>query len=191
MRHVFVLLIMLIILFTGIVPAFADETEWVDPQEKTLRLAETFSREGFLIEASDFYENSALITVYDISGNFIISNITRINDYFVVNSQLNITVIDLKESKGNIGAGHGVNVVVDQWVKINTRVVGRPLPVVSIIPYGKEIDNKIVVNHAFLPGSEIGINFSLKNEGKAVLKNLTFKINSTLPLFYDDRCPMN
>ena len=187
MRHVYVFFIMLIILYTAIVPAFADETEWVDPQEKTLRLTETFSREGFLIEASDFYENSALITVYDSSGNFIISNITRINDYFVVNSLLNITVIDLKESKENIGAGHGVNVVVDQWVKINTRVVGRPVPVVSIIPYGKEIDNKNVISHSFLPGSEIGINFSVKNEGKAILKNFTFKINSTLPLFYNDR----
>jgi len=191
MKPVFILLLIIIFLFTAVFPAFADEIEWVDPQEKTLRMAETFSREGFVIEASDFYNDSyhtaALITVYDISGNFVTRNITMINDYIVVNDLLNITVINIEEVKGNISALHGLNVTVDQWVRISTSVVGKPAPIVSIIPYERLIDNKMVVSNTFTPGSEIAINFSVKNEGKAVLKSPRLRINSTLPLFSDDK----
>jgi len=43
-----------IIIFLFIVPALADDIEWVDPQEKTLRFMESVTRDGFIIEASDF-----------------------------------------------------------------------------------------------------------------------------------------
>jgi len=187
MKPVYKILIVLIIFYSGVVPVFAEETEWVDPQEKTLRLTETFTREGFLIEASDFYDNSALITVYDAKHNIITRNITRINDYFSVNGRLNITVINLQEVSGNISAGHGLNVVVDRWVRIRTRVAGSPVPKVSIIPKSIELNNKIIIRRTFIPGSEIPINFSVKNEGKAKLKNIILKINTSLPVLYGEK----
>ncbi len=191
MKFIYILMLVSIILYFGVVPAFADETEWVDPQEKTLRLTESFSREGFLIEASDFYDNSALITVYDANRNFITRNITRLNDSFAVNNtvnnRINITVINLQEVTGNISAGHGVNVVVDQWVRILTRVPGSPLPKISIIPKSMVLNNKSIIRYTFIPGSEIPINFSVRNDGKAKLKNITLKINSSLPVLYGEK----
>lgn len=187
MRYAYNIFLILIIVCIGILPALADDIEWVDPQEKTLRLAESFFREGFLIEASDFYDNTALITVYDTDRRILTRNITRIDDYIVINDKLNITVKNLREISGNLSVGRGLNVTVDQWVKIQTRIAGRPAPKVSIIPYGKQINNKTIVSRVFLPGSEIFINFSIKNEGKAVLKNLTLKINSTLPLLQGEK----
>ncbi|MCZ7400090.1 MAG: hypothetical protein O8C62_10540 [Candidatus Methanoperedens sp.] len=135
-----------------------------------------------MIEASDFYENTSLISVYDNNYSLITRNITRINDWFVIDNRLNVTVIDLQEITGNISSSHGVNVVVDQWVKIQTRVAGRPAPRVSIFPYEKQVLNKTTVSRVFTSGSEVPINFSIINEGKSVLKNLTLKINSSLPL---------
>ncbi len=187
MRYIYKILLLLIIIYTGIFPVFADEIEWVDPQEKTLRLKESFVRESYLIEASDFYDNTALITVYDTDYGLLTRNITRINDSLVINDALNITVVDLQERLGNISASRGLNVVVDQWVKLRTRTAGRPAPKVSIIPHEKQVNNKTTVSRIFIPGSEIFINFSIKNEGKAVLKNLTLEINSTLPLFSGEK----
>jgi len=45
-----------------------------------------------------------------------------------INDRLNISIKNLKEKRGNISASLGMNVVVDQWVRIETRVAGRPLP---------------------------------------------------------------
>lgn len=174
----------------GIFPAFADETEWVDPQNKTLRLKESFVREGLQIEASDFYNSTelmALITVYDTDHTLLTRNITRKDDYFTINDRLNITIIDLQERRGNISASRGLNVTVDQWVKIQTRVTGKPSPKLSIVPYEKQINNKTIVSRIFIQGSEIWINFSIKNDGKAVLKSLTLKVNSTLPLLSGEK----
>jgi len=33
-----------------------------------MRMTESFTREGYVIEASDFYDYTALITVYDTKG---------------------------------------------------------------------------------------------------------------------------
>ena len=187
MRAIYKIMIILIILYSGIVPVFADETEWADPQEKTLRLTESFGRDGYLIEASDFYDNSALITVYDTDHNPVARNITRINDYLVVNDRLNITIIDLKEVSGNISAGHGFNMVVDQWVRIQTRVAGSPSPKLSIIPKRIELNNKTIIRRTFIPGSEIPINFSIRNDGKAKLKYILLRINSSLPVLYGEK----
>lgn len=181
------ILIILILVYMGIFPAFADEIEWVDPQEKILRLTEFFYREDLMIEASDFCENTAIITVYDTNRNIISRNVTEINDYMVINDKMNITIKDLQQRFGNISASRGLNVTVDQWAKIQTKLAGRPKPKVSIIPYGKRVNNKTIISRTFLPGSDIFINFSIKNEGKAVLKNLTLKINSTLPLFTGEK----
>ncbi len=187
MKHIYKILIIIIIIYTGIYPVFAYVVEWTDPQEKTLRLTESFTREGMVIEASDFYENSALITVYDANKNLITRNITRINDSFDVDDILNITVIDLREATGNISASHGLNAIVDQWVKLQTRVAGKPVPMISIVPLEKQFNNRTIVSRTFTPGSEISINFSIRNEGKAVLKGLTLVINSTLPLLSGEK----
>jgi len=180
-------LIISIIIFVFIIPALAEDTEWVDPQEKTLRLMEFVIRDGFIIEASDFFDNSALISVYDTSHNLISRNVTRINDSMEINGRLNISIKNLKEKVGNISASLGLNVVVDQWVRIETRVEGRPLPRVSISPHEEKIKNKKVVRRSFTPDSEISINFSVRNDGKAVLKDTILKINSSLPLLVDDK----
>ncbi len=187
MKKLYKILILLIILFTLIVPVFGDEIEWVDPQEKTLRLREFVIRDGFYIEATDFFNYTALISVYDSNNKLIIANITRKNDTMEINERLNITVVDLQERKGNIGATHGLNATVDQWVRIQTRIAGKPIVRVSIGPHEDKIRNKTVAIREFTPGKEIRINFSVRNDGKAVLKDTELNINSTLPLFLADR----
>lgn len=187
MKYPYKIFLISIIIFMFIIPALADDIEWVDPQEKTMRLMEFVIRDGFIIEASDFYDNSSLISVYDTSHNLISRNVTRINDYMEINGMLNISIKNLKEKVGNIGASLGMNVVVDQWVRIETRVAGRPLPRVSISPIEERIKDKLVVRRSFTPGSDISINFSVRNDGKAVLKDTILKINSSLPLLVDDK----
>ena len=200
------------ILFTF--PVMADETEWVDPQENILRLSESFVKDVFVIEATDFYSDSVLITVYrkngDVSvgnvngvgngvtgaendignkygGDKIDSNIMRFGDSWNVtyqNSTINITIKELREDRGNISAYEGLNVVVDQWVNVFVRLAGKPLPIVSIVPEERHIENRTIVKRIFSPGSEIPINFTIKNIGKAKLKELKIKINTTLPLLF-------
>ncbi|NJD51806.1 MAG: hypothetical protein FIB07_02960 [Candidatus Methanoperedens sp.] len=187
MKNLYKILIIPIIIFLFIIPALADDIEWVDPQEKTLRLMEFVIRDGFYIEASDFYDNSSLISVYDKDHNIISKNLTRINDWMNINDQMNITIVNLQEKRGNIGASLGLNVVVDQSVRIETRVAGRPIPRVSIAPNEERIKNKMVVRRSFVPGSEISFNFSVRNDGKAVLKDTILRINSSLPLLVDDK----
>jgi|GEM_PF-2286233 len=188
MKYPYKIFIISIIIFMFIVPALAkDDIEWADPQEKTLRLMEFVIRDGFIIEASDFYDNSALISVYDTSHNLISRNITRLDDWMEINDSLNISIINLTEKVGNIGASLGLNVVVDQWVRIETRVAGRPIPKVSISPIEERINDKLVVRRSFTPGSEISVNFSVRNDGKAVLKDTILKINSSLSLLFDDK----
>lgn len=186
MKSIYKIIILLIILFSGIAPVFADDIEWVDPRENTLRMTESFTRGGYQIEATDFFDDMALITVYDSNHNIIIRNITRKDDYFVVND-MNITAIDLQVVSGNISAGHGLNVTVDQWVRIQTRVVGKPSIRISIIPKGIEIKNRKIVRRTYIPGSEIPINFSIRNEGKSKLKDMILKINTSLPVLYDEK----
>ena len=187
MKPICKIIIILIILYSAIYPVFAEEPEWVDPQEKTMRMTESFTREGYVIEATDFYDSSALITVFDAKGNLVTRNLTRINDYFVVDDRMNITIIDLQEVRGNIGANLGLNVSVDQWVKIETRVKGSPSIKLSIIPKGIEIKNRTIVRRTYIPGSEIPINFSIRNEGKAKLKDMILKINTSLPVLYNEK----
>jgi uncharacterized repeat protein (TIGR01451 family) len=57
----------------------------------------------------------------------------------------------------------------------------------SIIPKAIEINNKKIVMRTYTPGSEIPINFSIKNEGKAKIKDLVLRINTSLPVLYDDK----
>lgn len=187
MKPICKIIIILIILCSAIYPAFAEEPEWVDPQEKTMRMTESFTRGGYVIEATDFYDSSALITVFDTKGNLVTRNLTRINDYFVVDDRMNITIIDLQEVRGNIGANLGFNVSVDQWVKIETRVKGSPSIKLSIIPKGIEIKNRTIVRRTYIPGSEIPINFSIRNEGKAKLKDMILKINTSMPVLYNEK----
>lgn len=197
MRHT--LLIMSIIsvglLFTF--PAMADETEWVDPQENILRLSESFAKDIFIIEATDFYSDSVLITVYRRDSNVsngsddnkIDSNIMRFGDSWNVsdqNSTINITIKELREDRGNIAAYEGLNVIVDQWVNVYVRMAGKPLPIISIVPEERHIQNRTIVKRIFSPGSEMTINFTIENIGKAKLKELRLKINTTLPLLFSD-----
>ncbi len=185
-------------------PVMADETEWVDPQENVLRLSESFVKDIFIIEATDFYSDSVLISIYRKNDNTskvtnskmlsnddnkIDSNIMRFGDSWNVsdqNSTINITIKDLREDRGNIAAYEGLNVIVDQWVKIYVRMAGKPLPIVSIVPEERHIQNRTIVKRIFSPGSEMTINFTIKNVGKAKLKELRLKINTTLPLLFSD-----
>lgn len=177
--------------------------EWVDPQEKTLSLGEHFIRDNYIIEASDFFENSTIITVYDAAtdhlcipyctGRVVFNAIGSIGDSWNVTDDnnvpfMNIFIKDLKEIRGNIGAYEGLNVVVDQRVTIRTQAVGRPTPKLSIFPLEKSVNNRTLINRIFLPGSDISINFSVMNEGKAVLRNIHLIINKSdilnLPLLF-------
>src|SRR3990167_10978832 len=195
MRYV---LLVLPIMLIGILafPVMADEAEWVDPQENILRLSESFVKDIFIIETTDFYSDSVLITVYRKNGNVnnnddnkIDSNIMRFGDSWNVsdqNSTINITIKELREDRGNIAAYEGLNVIVDQWVTIYARMTGKPLPIVSIVPEERHIQNRTIVKRIFSPGSEMTINFTIKNIGKAKLKELRLKINTTLPLLSSD-----
>lgn len=174
-------------------PIMADETEWIDPQENILRLSESFTKDIFIIEATDFYSDSVLITVYRKDGNIsndnnkIDSNIMRFGDSWNVsaqNSTINITIKELREDRGNIAAYEGLNVIVDQWVNVQVRMAGMPLPIVSIVPEEKHIQNRTIINRIFSPRSEMTINFTIKNIGKAKLKESRLKINTTLPLLF-------
>jgi hypothetical protein len=176
-------------------PVLADETEWADPQENVLRLSESFVKDNFVIEATDFYEDSVLMTVYikndnnnSISdNNKIDSNIMRFGDSWNVSlkdSTINIVIKDFREDKGSIGAYMGLNVTVDQWANVLTRMIGKPLPMISIVPEERHIENRTIVQRVFTPGSEATINFTVKNLGKARLKDLGLSINTTLQLLY-------
>lgn len=190
------ILLVLPIILVGILsfPVMADETEWVDPQENILRLSESFTKDIFIIEATDFYSDSVLITVYRKNGNVsdnddnkIDSNIMRFGDSWNVsdqNSTINITIKELREDRGNIAAYEGLNVIVDQWVSVYVRIAGKPLPIVSIVPEERHIQNRTIVKRIFSLGSEMTINFTIKNIGKAKLKELRLKINTTLPLLF-------
>ncbi len=185
MKYIILVIFILLIIFPVI--AMADEKEFIDPQEKVLRLGETFIRNDFLIEATGFFNNSVLLTVYGVeNGKIIDSNIMHIGDTWNVTNDniLNITILDLREDRGNISAYEGLNVIVDQFVKISTRLAGKPLLLVSIVPEEKHLNNRTIVNRIFTPGSEITINFTINNVGKAKLKELRLKINTTLPLLF-------
>jgi hypothetical protein len=98
------------------------------------------------------------------------------------NSTINILIKDFRDDKGSIGAYLGLNVTVDQWANVYTRVAGKPVPVVSIVPNEKHIENRTIVQRVFTRGSEATINFTIKNVGKAKLKDLKLNINTTLQL---------
>ena len=185
------------------------DIEWVDPQEHTLSLAEHFSRENYIIEATDFYEDSVLITVYDkisydkiydydvnnISYKIVWQQIAKMGDSWNMTDNENITRInffikDLKVIKGNISANEGLNVIVDQRVKIQTKLIGRPNPLLSIALKERKLNNRTFVNNVFTPDSEISVNFSVKNEGKATLRDVHLILNkSEIPFLFPDEHP--
>lgn len=177
--------------------AIAKDEEWTDPQEDVLRLSESFVKDIFVIEATDFFDNSVLMTVYarndnDNSidyNNRIDSNTMHLGDSWNVtykNSTINILIKDFRDDKGSIGAYLGLNVTVDQWANVYTRVAGKPVPVVSIVPNERHMENRTIVQRVFTPGSEATINFTVKNVGKAKLKDLKLNINTTLQLLYHE-----
>lgn len=201
MRYILILLALVVVLLSNVSiikaqtligQSLAGDVEWIDPQENVLGLAEHFTRGNFIIDATDFYnidnDSTVLITVYDsrygINGeNGIISKvIARPGDSWNVSDKtnttyMNIFIKDLKANKGNIGAYEGLNIVLDERVKIRTTFAGQPIPMLSIFPQGIEINNRTIINRVFTPGSEVSINFSIKNEGKATLRNMHFVIN--------------
>lgn len=177
--------------------------ELVDPQEKTLGLGEHFTRDNFIIEASDFFANTTIITVYDGStyhgstyqscipsctGRVIQKTLARMGDSWNVTDGnniplMNIFIKDLKEIRGNIGAYEGFDVVVDQRATIRTQMVGRPTPRLSIFPLERKVNNRTLIDWSFLAGSEISINFSVRNDGKAILRNVHLIINKNDNLY--------
>jgi hypothetical protein len=195
-----VLLLNIVILIGGAYGVLEGNIEWTDPQEKTLSLAEYFTRDNFIIEAMDFYNSdhdpTVLITVYGdakdpcICSSRIVSQVIgRKGDSWNVTDRanitvMNITIIDLKNINGNISAGEGLNVIVDQRVKIRTMLVGQPAPILSIQPKERQQNNRTSVNRIFYPGSEISINFSITNEGKATLRQMHLIANTSLPLLF-------
>lgn len=176
------ILILLLIISLSAIPVIAEDIEWVDAQVKTLRFDEFISRDGYLIQATDFNNGSVLITVFRANKSFVTRNISRKGESQEINNELNITILDLQEVRGTIGANRGMNVVVDSWVKIQTKIAGKPLPKISIFSYQGKINNRTKVSPSFRSNSEIWVDFLIKNDGKALLKNFIFKINSTLPL---------
>ncbi len=175
-----------IVIFTGITfGKISDgDIEWADPQEKTLGLAERFTRDNFIIEASDFYDDTVLITVYDNTEKIVSMTIARMGDSWNVTdgtnvTKMNIVIKELKAIKGNLGAYEGLNVIVDSRVKIRTMLVGRPIPKLSIIPKERKVNNRTFVDRVFDIGSEISINFSIKNEGKASLRGMHLVLNKS------------
>lgn len=193
MKFFLILTSILMILMISIFPVIAEEPEWADPQDKTLRLEESIIRDKFLIEATSFFEDSVLITVY-WKGISIDNNVMRINDSWNVTNRyvddqekiINITIKDFREDRGNISAQEGLNVIVDQWVKVETRMAGAPLPIVSIVPEEKHRNNRTVVNRVFSPYSEMPINFTVINNGKATLRSPILRVNTSLPLLFPD-----
>lgn len=168
-------------------PAFAEDIEWADAQVKTLRFDESISREDYIIQATDFNNGSVIITVYRANKSFVTRNISHKGDSLEVNNELNITVLDIQEVRGTVGANRGLNVVVDSWAKIQTKLAGKPLPKISIFSYQGKINNRTIVNPSFRSSSEIWVDFLIKNDGKGILKNFTFNINTTLPLIEGER----
>lgn len=185
-----VLVLVLVLLITvgrgyGMVSVFVHEgdIEWVDPQDKTLSLAENITRENFIIEATDFYESSALLTVTS-KNEEVEKAIVRKGDYFNIVDKtnitiMNVTILDYKEKKGNLSAQEGLNITIDQRIKIRTRLVGQPVPRLSIIPWERKRNNRTFVDRVFVGGSEISINFSIKNEGKSTLRGMHLVLNKS------------
>ncbi len=185
------ILILILLATIYVFPVVAEEPEWVDPQEKTLRLEESIIRDKFLVEATSFFEDSVLITVY-YNGIKIDNNVMRINNSWNVSNRekddkeklINITIKDFREDRGNISAQEGLNIIVDQWARVETRMAGSPLPLISIVPEEKHRNNRTIVNRIFGPYSEISINFTVKNNGKATLREPKLRINTILPLLF-------
>jgi hypothetical protein len=166
--------------------------ELVDPQEKTLSLGEHFTRDNFIIEASDFFDNNTIITVYDgtiyqscipsCTGRVVQKTIAKMGDSWNVTDGndiplMNIFIKDFKQIRGNIGAYEGFDVIVDQRVTIRTEMIGRPIPRLSIFPLERKVNNRTLIDWTFLGGSEISINFSVRNDGNAVLRGVHLVIN--------------
>lgn len=196
-----VLIMLYVVILTNVVFGQIPDgdIELTDPQEKTLGLAERFTRDSFIIEASDFYEGAVVITVYDntvhddiindvcipyCTSNIVSKTIAKMGDSWNVTDRSNVTkmnieIKDLKAIKGNLSAYEGLNVVVDSRVKIRTMLVGRPIPKLSIIPKERKSNNRTFVDRVFDIGSEISINFSIKNEGKATLRRMHLVLNKS------------
>lgn len=182
-NRIYRIILVLLIINISSLPALSDDIEWVDAQEKTLRFKESVSRNGYLIEATDFFGTSVLITVYSSNGSLLLRNVSRTGDYMTLNDDLNITILEVREKRGKIGANLGLNVIVDEWAKIQTRTAGRPVPKVSVVPYQKRINKRLNLSYEFISNSDIRINISAKNDGKAVFRSPKLKITSKLPLF--------
>lgn len=180
-------IILLLIINISALPVIADDIEWVDPQVRTLRFNEFISRDGYFIQATDFNSGSFLITVNTANKSFVTQNIIFNGESLNINNELNITVLDIQEKTGTIGSNRGLNVVVDSWAKIETRKAGKPFPKISVFSYQGKTNNRTKVSSSFRSNSEIRVDFLVKNDGKALLKNLTFKINTTLPIITDEK----
>lgn len=160
------------------------DIEWVDPQDKTLSLAENITRENFIIEATDFYESSAILTVYTYDNEEVERIIVRKGDYFNIADKtnitiMNVTILDYIEKRGTLSAQEGLNITIDQRIKIRTRLVGQPVPRLSIMPWERKQNNRTFVDRIFVGGSEISINFSIKNDGKSTLRGIHLVLNKS------------
>lgn len=198
LRIIFILLILFSInigmtIGEPIVKTPEGDKEWVDPQEHTLSFIESFIRDNYIIEASDFYEDSVLITVYNYNNyNIVMQQVARLGDSFNITDNENITkmnifIKELKVIKGNISANEGLNVIVDQRVKIQTKLIGHPIPLLSLALKERKFNNRTFVDRVFTPGSEISVNFSVKNDGKATLRNVHLKFNkSEIPFLFPE-----
>ncbi len=170
----------------GMVPVSVPEgdIEWVDPQDKTLSLAENITRENFIIEATDFYESSAILTVYTSNNEEVERIVVRKGDYFNIADKtnitiMNVTILDYIEKRGSLSAQEGLNITIDQRIKIRTRLVGQPVPRLSIMPWERKQNNRTFVDRIFVGGSEISINFSIKNDGKSTLRGIHLILNKS------------
>lgn len=143
------------------------DIEWGEPQVHLLHIGESVVRGDYVIEATDFFSNYALITIYDKDWNRLASNVTCTGEYVEWNNSINVSLLEVHTSIGNTSR---LNVPVDQWIKIESRLVGVPRLTIALQSE----------KYLHTAGEEISINVSIRNYGTGRLKNARLVLNTDL-----------
>ncbi len=143
------------------------DIEWGEPHVHLLHIGESVVRGDYVIEATDFFSNYALITIYDKDWNRLASNVTCTGEYVEWNNSINVSLLEVHTSIGNTSR---LNVPVDQWIKIESRLVGVPRLTIALQSE----------KYLHTAGEEISINVSIRNYGTGRLKNARLVLNTDL-----------
>jgi uncharacterized repeat protein (TIGR01451 family) len=162
------LLLFLFFLFASIASAVpSGDVEWGQPQVHYLHIGEFVERGDYIVEATDFFSNYVLITIYDKNWSRLAYNVTAAGDYVDFEEKINISVLEVHTSTGNTSR---LNVPVDQWVKIKTWLGGKPRLTVVL-----ELDR-----YEYRAGETIPLNVSVRNYGTAKIKNVKLSLLTNL-----------